>query len=78
MPALTRRHLPAGAAATSACAAMPPAAIEAVETAPFVPEPRVIGGHTIAVADLVKLGTVRIVRGPVGYALKSGQHPSSS
>jgi len=33
MPALTRRHLLAGAAATAACAALPAAAIEATETA---------------------------------------------
>lgn len=39
---LTRRHVLAGAAATAAVAAMPVAAIAAVEKAPFVPRPKAI------------------------------------
>jgi hypothetical protein len=40
MPALTRRHLLAGAAATAAVAAVPAAAIGAVATAPDILLPR--------------------------------------
>jgi hypothetical protein len=65
MPALTRRHLLAGAAATAACAALPAAAI-ADAADPAAPEFVVIGGHRIAMSTLARLGTVHVIRAATG------------